>query len=158
MNKTVARVAAESAKVPALFAPTAPAGKRYVEFFTANIRNPNTRKAYARAANEFAAWCDSVGLHELIDLEAVHLAAYVETLQARLSPPSVKLENYIAEPLKIENGCAVAPERPGHGISTGRAWHRCRRKERMRRWSRPAGTPPARRMCHDRRPRGGSLC
>ena len=35
--------------LPALFAPDAAAGKRFVEFFTANIRNPNTRKAYARA-------------------------------------------------------------------------------------------------------------
>ena len=26
------------------------AGWRYVEFFTANIRNPNTRRAYARGA------------------------------------------------------------------------------------------------------------
>jgi site-specific recombinase XerD len=32
--------------VPALIAA---AGWRYVEFFTANIRNPNTRRAYARA-------------------------------------------------------------------------------------------------------------
>ena len=26
------------------------AGRRFIEFFTANIRNPNTRKAYYRAA------------------------------------------------------------------------------------------------------------
>ena len=26
---------------------------RYVEFFAANIRNPNTRRAYARACNRF---------------------------------------------------------------------------------------------------------
>jgi L-alanine-DL-glutamate epimerase-like enolase superfamily enzyme len=26
------------------------------------------------------------------------------------------LDKYIADPLKIEDGCAVAPERPGHGI------------------------------------------
>jgi len=26
------------------------------------------------------------------------------------------LDKYIAEPLKIENGFAVAPDRPGHGI------------------------------------------
>jgi len=32
---------------PALFAPDAPTAKRVLEFFTANIRNPNTRKAYA---------------------------------------------------------------------------------------------------------------
>jgi hypothetical protein len=33
--------------LPALFAPSPDAGKRFIEFFTANIRNPNTRKAYA---------------------------------------------------------------------------------------------------------------
>jgi hypothetical protein len=30
---------------------------RYVEFFTANIRNPNTRRAYARACVRFFGWC-----------------------------------------------------------------------------------------------------
>ena len=30
---------------------------RYVEFFTANIRNPNTRRAYARACVRFLAQC-----------------------------------------------------------------------------------------------------
>ena len=28
------------------------AGMRFLEFFTATIRNPNTRRAYARAVNE----------------------------------------------------------------------------------------------------------
>jgi len=36
----------------------AAAGKRFVEFLTANVGNPNTRKAYARAAAEFTTWCD----------------------------------------------------------------------------------------------------
>jgi hypothetical protein len=37
--------------VPALIADAGDAaGWRYVEFFNANIRNPNTRRAYARAA------------------------------------------------------------------------------------------------------------
>jgi hypothetical protein len=35
---------------------------RYVEIFTANIRNPNTRRAYARACNRFFAWCEDRGL------------------------------------------------------------------------------------------------
>ena len=35
--------------LPVLFAPDAQAAKRVLEFFTANIRNPHTRKAYARA-------------------------------------------------------------------------------------------------------------
>ena len=29
---------------------------RFLEFFTANIRNPHTRRAYAQAAQEFLAW------------------------------------------------------------------------------------------------------
>src|SRR5882672_6809135 len=38
------------------------AGWRYVEFFTANIRNPHTRRAYARACARFFAWCEERGL------------------------------------------------------------------------------------------------
>ena len=80
-----------SATLPALFTPTDAASRRYIEFFTAHIRNPNTRKAYARAATEFSAWCTEHRLTELAAIEPVHVAAYVETLQARLSAPSVKL-------------------------------------------------------------------
>ncbi len=39
-----------SAAVPAVIAARGPhAGRRFIEFFTANLRNPNTRKAYYRA-------------------------------------------------------------------------------------------------------------
>ena len=48
--------------LPALFQPDAATAKRVLEFFTANIRNPNTRKAYARAAGAFATWCEGRGL------------------------------------------------------------------------------------------------
>ena len=77
--------------LPALFTPTPAAAKRTLEFFTANIRNPNTRKAYARAVGEFAAWCSQKGLQDLGAIEPVHVAAYVEQLQERLAAPSVKL-------------------------------------------------------------------
>jgi site-specific recombinase XerD len=80
-----------AAGLPALFTPTPAAARRTLEFFTANIRNPNTRKAYARAVGEFAAWCGLNGLQELGAIEPTHVAAYVEQLQLRLSPPSVKL-------------------------------------------------------------------
>lgn len=33
------------------------AGLRFLEFFAACIRNPHTRRAYARAAADFLAWC-----------------------------------------------------------------------------------------------------
>ncbi len=91
MSADMTLVGGASVALPALFRPTADAGKRFVEFFTANIRNANTRKAYARAATEFATWCEHVGLNELADIEPVHVAAYVETLRKRLSAPSVKL-------------------------------------------------------------------
>jgi hypothetical protein len=54
-----------------LFAPDPDAAKRFVAFFTANIRIPHTRKAYARAAGEFAAWCVENEIHELRDMEPV---------------------------------------------------------------------------------------
>jgi hypothetical protein len=49
------------ATVPTLVAAGERAGMRFLEFFAANIRNPHTRRAYARAAEEFLGWCASVG-------------------------------------------------------------------------------------------------
>lgn len=77
-------------KLPALFTPTPNATKRFVEFFTANIRNPNTRKAYTWAVAELAIWCERHGLLSLQAIEPVHIATYIETLQRRLAAPSVK--------------------------------------------------------------------
>jgi site-specific recombinase XerD len=79
-----------AAPLPALIAARGRhAGRRFVEFFTANIRNPNTRKAYYRAACEFFDWCDQAGFG-LLDIEPVHVAAWVEELGCRFSPPTVK--------------------------------------------------------------------
>jgi site-specific recombinase XerD len=65
------------------------AAQRYVEFFTANIRNPNTRAAYARAAGRFLAWCEALGC-TLAAIQPLHVAAYVELLGRELSAPTVK--------------------------------------------------------------------
>jgi len=88
----VSIVSGTSATVPALFAPSTAAAKRFVEFFTANIRNPNTRKVYARAVAVFSAWCDEHSLTDLQDIEPVHVAAYIEGLQQRLAAPTVKVQ------------------------------------------------------------------
>jgi site-specific recombinase XerD len=77
---------------PTVFAPDPAAAKRFLEFFTANIRNPNTRRAYWRAVREFAAWWEFQRIGELRDIEPVHIAAYVETLQLRMAAPSVKVQ------------------------------------------------------------------
>ena len=78
-------------QVPALFACAGErASVRFIEFFTANIRNPNTRRAYFNAAAAFSDWCEAHGIADLIDVEPVHVAAYVEQLQDSLAAPSVK--------------------------------------------------------------------
>ena len=38
------------------------AGQRFWEFFSVNIRNPNTRRAYLEAVGIFAGWCAEPGL------------------------------------------------------------------------------------------------
>ncbi|MBI5721432.1 MAG: tyrosine-type recombinase/integrase [Burkholderiales bacterium] len=91
MEGTSVAVHSYGLDLPALYAPDARAQQRFVEFFTAHIRNPNTRKVYARAAAEFATWCESQGLHALPAVGPVHVAVYVETLARRLAAPSVKL-------------------------------------------------------------------
>ena len=53
------------------------AGRRVIEFFTAEIRNPNTREAYGRAVQQFFDWAGDHGLR-LKEIEPVHVAAYVE--------------------------------------------------------------------------------
>jgi site-specific recombinase XerD len=75
---------------PALFTPNTEAAKRTLEFFTAHIRNPNTRRAYSNAAREFAAWCDMQGIQSLRQVEPIHVATYIEELQAQMAAPSVK--------------------------------------------------------------------
>src|SRR6266849_5379580 len=90
MAQNIVRVVPGSVALPKLFAPDQDAARRFIEFFTANIRNPNTRRAYARVVTEFAVWCEQNDLRELADIEPVHMAAYIETLQTRLSFPSVK--------------------------------------------------------------------
>src|ERR1022692_513220 len=71
---------AELLLVPALIAAAGDAaGWRYVEFFTANIRNPNTRRAYARACARFFAWCDDRKL-TLTTIRPFDVGTYIETL------------------------------------------------------------------------------
>lgn len=67
----------------------ASARRRFLEFFAARVRNPNTRVAYARAVAQFAAWCDQRGL-ELGELEPVAVAAYVEELSQKRSAATVQ--------------------------------------------------------------------
>ncbi|HEY6262156.1 MAG TPA: tyrosine-type recombinase/integrase [Nitrospiraceae bacterium] len=76
--------------VPSLFLDAGEkASWRFIEFFTANIRNRNTREAYARAVNRFCRWCEKRNL-SLAEIKPFFVAAYVEKLGTTHSRPSVK--------------------------------------------------------------------
>lgn len=63
---------------------------RFIEFFTATIRNKNTRFAYAQAVTQFFAWCEKHRVSELDQIRPVIVAAYIEELQLTRSAPTVK--------------------------------------------------------------------
>src|SRR3954469_18409030 len=73
-----------------LFTPTPKAAKRVLEFFTAQINNDHTRKAYLNATLTLAEWCDADGIGQPADVQAFHVAAFVKHLQGGFSPPTVK--------------------------------------------------------------------
>ena len=66
------------------------AARRFLEFFAAQIRNKNTRMAYYRAVCHFFAWVEQHRIGELADIEPMHVAAYIEALQATAAKPTVK--------------------------------------------------------------------
>jgi site-specific recombinase XerD len=93
MDGTVSnQVTTSGGGLPAILTPDPATAERVLDFFTANIRNPNTRKAYARAVACFAGWCERHGISELRAVRPAHIATYIEELQATLAAPSVKLQ------------------------------------------------------------------
>jgi integrase/recombinase XerD len=51
---------------------------RFIEFFTATIRNKNTRAAYAEAVFQFFAWCEKHRVHTLDQIRPIVIASYIE--------------------------------------------------------------------------------
>ena len=91
-RKMTRALVVSASKAPALVAAVGErASYRFFEFFTANIRNPHTRRAYARAAVEFFDWLEARGVTRIAAVESVHVAAYIEQLQKARSAPTAKL-------------------------------------------------------------------
>lgn len=63
---------------------------RFIEFFTAQIRNANTRRAYARAVGSFCRWIEDQGIASITGVSSLHVATYVELLGEVVSAPTVK--------------------------------------------------------------------
>jgi site-specific recombinase XerD len=114
--------------VPALVASLGDtASWRYVEFFSANIRNPNTRRAYARACSRFFAWCEQRGL-TLAGIRPHDMGAWLEGLQEQHSAPGVKqqlaavrmLFDWLVVGQVMSTNPAAAVRGPKHVVNTGK--------------------------------------
>ena len=114
--------------VPALVAALGDAAAwRYVEFFTANIRNPNTRRAYARACGRFFGWCERRHL-PLAGIRPFNVASYVEELQLEVTAPSVKQQlaairmlcDWLVTGQVMPSNPASSVRGPKHVVKTGK--------------------------------------
>jgi site-specific recombinase XerD len=114
--------------VPALVADVGEqAAWRYIDFFAASIRNPNTRCAYARACSQFFAWCDERGL-TLKSIRPFDVASYIEARQQTHSTPDVKqrlaairmLFDCLITGQVVPMNQAAAVRGPKHVVKTGK--------------------------------------
>ena len=102
--------------VPAMVAdPGEAAALRFIDFFTANIRNPNTRAAYAVAVRGFFAWLETRGVRELGAIRTHHVSAYVEVLTPQLQGADGQ-----AAPGGDPHAVRLADRRPGRRPEPGR--------------------------------------
>lgn len=103
------------------------ASRKFIEFFTANIRNRNTRLSYARAVRRFFDWCE-VHLIELHQIEPMLVAAYIEEVSQTLEAPSVKqhlaavrmLFDYLVVGQVLKMNPASAVRGPKHVVKKGK--------------------------------------
>ena len=114
--------------IPALVAAAGDqAAWRYIDFFTANIRNPNTRRAYARACSQFFGWCEERGL-SLTSIRPFDVSTYIEVRQQTHSAPDVKqqlaavrmLFDWLITGQVVPVNPAAAVRGPKHVVKTGK--------------------------------------
>ncbi len=122
----IVRPPADFIAVPALVADAGDeATERFFEFFAANIRNPNTRRAYARAVDRFFAWCQDRGIG-LRQIRPVVVAGFIE--QHPGAKPSAKqslaairmLFDWLVIGQIVPANPASAVRGPKHVVKTGK--------------------------------------
>ena len=115
--------------VPAMVADLGEAAAlRFIDFFTANIRNPNTRAAYAVAVRSFFRWLEKRGVHELSAIRTHHVSAYVEVLTRTYKAPTVKqhlaairmLFDWLIVGQVVSQNPAAAVRGPKHVVKKGK--------------------------------------
>ena len=115
--------------LPALIAAgDARARTRFIEFFAANLRNPHTRRAYARTIAEFLEWCRARGVKALDEVRPLHVAAWIEGQTRRYSAPTVKqrlaavrhLFDWLVTGQVVPVNPASAVRGPRHSVKKGK--------------------------------------
>jgi site-specific recombinase XerD len=128
MSQEAIIAAASGFQLPALIAAAGEPGvRRFLEFFAVNIRNRNTRAAYARAVRGFLDWCAGRSLLRLQDVQPVHVAAYIEALQLERAVPTVKqhlasirmLFDWLVTGQVVPSNPAHSVRGPRHSVSKG---------------------------------------
>jgi len=101
---------------------------RFLEFFAASIRNPHTRRAYAGAVSEFLAWCEGRGVRSIVDIQPLHVAAYIEALSRARSAPTAKqrlaairrLFDWLVVDQIVPHNPAASVRGPSHVVKRGK--------------------------------------
>lgn len=115
--------------LPALIADSGERAQiRFFEFFASNIRNPNTRRAYARGIGEFLAWCEGHGVTSIAAVQPLHVAAYVEELTRERSAPTAKqrlaairmLFDWLVVGQVVPVNPAASVRGPSHSVKRGK--------------------------------------
>jgi site-specific recombinase XerC len=119
-----------AATIPAIVAASGPdATERFIEFFTATIRNPNTRRAYGRQVGQFLSWCQRYGIRELGQIRPMMVAAYIEQrIKDDVEPQTVKqglaairmLFDWLVTGQIVPSNPATSVRGPKHSYKTGK--------------------------------------
>jgi hypothetical protein len=92
------------------------ASLRFLEFFAANIRNPHTRRAYHRAADEFLTWCANAGVPSIAAVQHVHVATWIEASMRELAPSVKRRLAALRHLLNWLVNRQIVPVNPAHTV------------------------------------------
>ncbi|MCZ8164055.1 MAG: tyrosine-type recombinase/integrase [Microcystis sp. LE19-98.1E] len=129
MSGSSALVAHSGSTAPALVAAAGDrASYRFLEFFTARIRNPHTRRSYGRAVGDFCAWLEARGLRDITQVNSLVVAAWVEHMQQEHPAPTVKqrlaavrmMFDWLATGGVMPFNPATAVRGPRHSVKKGK--------------------------------------
>src|SRR5690242_12017356 len=122
-------VAAGRYVLPALIATGGDRARiRFLEFFAARIRNPNTRRAYARAVADFLAWCEDNHVSSIVVVQPLHVTAWIELQQQERAAPTVKqrlaalrhLFDWLVTGQVLPVNPAASVRGPAHSVKEGK--------------------------------------